>query len=142
MTTAGIGMTAATKTQQTTLEASTSHTSPLNTSGKQSHYYTITNPNRYLARKQHTQHHGTTTARAFIQQFLKEDTTQLHLDIAAATQRQRNKKIEDARSTTTTLWRISSTTLDGYQQEDSCLRHQVCSLQAGQLQDHDALLRL
>ena len=29
------------------------------------------------------------------QQFLQEDTTQLHFDIAAATQQQRNKKIED-----------------------------------------------
>ena len=30
-----------------------------------------------------------------LQQFLQEDTTQLHFDIAAATQQQRNKKIED-----------------------------------------------
>ena len=29
------------------------------------------------------------------QQFLQEDTTQLHFDIAAATQQQRNKKIKD-----------------------------------------------
>ena len=102
------------------------------------------------------------------QQFL-QDTTQLHFDIAAARQQQRNKKIEDTithyimysnfksyhhllidsgasahvcpkdyASSTTTLWRISSTTL----QEDSCLRHQVCSRQAGQLQGHDTLLRL
>ena len=83
-------MTAATKTQQTTLEASTSHTSPLDTSDKQSHYYTSTNPNHYLTRKQHTQHHGTTTARAN-----NSSTTQLHFDIAAATQQQRNMKIED-----------------------------------------------
>ena len=46
------------------------------------------------------------------------------------------------RPTATTLWRIGSTTLHGYKQEDSCLRHQVRSLQAGQLQDHDTLLRL
>ena len=31
-------------------------------------------------------------------------------------------------SSITTLWRINSTTLHGYQQEDSYLRHQVCSL--------------
>ena len=65
MTTAGIGMTTAMRIQQTTLEASTGHTSPLDTSDKQSHDYTSANPNHYLARKQHTQHHGTTTARAF-----------------------------------------------------------------------------
>ena len=65
MTTVAIGMTTAMRTQQTTLEASTSHTSPFNTSDKQSHDHTSANPNHYLARKQHTQHHGTTTARAF-----------------------------------------------------------------------------
>ena len=101
------------------------------------------------------------------QQFLQEDTTQLHFDIAAAGQQQRNKKIEDtithyimysndrlrsiytclpeglhARTTATTLWGVSSTALHGYQQEDPCLRNQVRSLQAGQLQDHDTILRL
>ena len=94
------------------------------------------------------------------QQLPQEDATQLHFDIAAATQKQRQKKVEDnttrytmysnfksyhhllidsgaftlrTGSTTTTLWRISSATLHGYQQEDPCLWHQVCSLQAGQL---------
>ena len=37
------------------------------------------------------------------------------------------------------LWRSSSTILHRDQQEDPCLRHQACSLQAMQLQDHDAV---
>ena len=64
-------MTTAMTTQQTTLEASTSHTSPLDTSDKQSHYHTSTNPNHYLERKQHTQHHGTTAAKAFNSSYKK-----------------------------------------------------------------------
>ena len=103
------------------------------------------------------------------QQFLQEDNTQPHFDIAAARQQQRNKKIEDT-ITHYTMYSnfksyhhlfidsgasthvcpkdyapdlpLGSTTLHGYKQEDSCLRHQVRSLQAGQLQDHDTLLRL
>ena len=76
------------RTQQTTLEASTSHTLPLDTSDKQTHDYTSANPNRYLARERNDH------SKSF-QQFLQEDTTQPHFDIAAARQQQRNKKIED-----------------------------------------------
>ena len=83
------------KTHQTTLEATTSHTSPWDTSDKQSRYHTSANPNHYLERKQHThdimerpqQKLSTIPTR-------EEDRTQLHFDIAAATQRQKIKKIE------------------------------------------------
>ena len=94
MTTAGIGMTTAMRTQRTTLEASTSHTLPLDTSDKQTHDDTSTNPNHYLAREQHTQHHGTTAARAFNNSY-KKTPHSYTFDIAAARQQQRNKKIED-----------------------------------------------
>ena len=93
MTTAGIGMTTAMRTLQTTLEASTSHTSQLDTSDKQTHDYTSTNPNHYLAREQHTTSWND-HSKSF-QQFLQEDNTQPHFDIAAARQQQRNKKIEN-----------------------------------------------
>ena len=92
-TTAGVGMTKATKTQQTTLEASTSHTSPLDTSDKQSYYCTSTNSNHYL--ESNSAHNIMDARSESFQQFLQEDTTQLHFDIAAATQQQRIKKIED-----------------------------------------------
>ena len=105
-------------------------------------------------------------------QQLHDMPPELHFDIAAATQQQRDRKIEDTithyimcsnfkshhhllidsgESTHVCpknyapnlplrpCGELSSTaTLHGYQQEeDSCLRHQVCSLQAGKLQDHD-----
>ena len=38
---------------------------------QENHDYTSTNPNHYLAREQHTQHHGTTTARAFNNSYKK-----------------------------------------------------------------------
>ena len=87
-------MTTAMRTQQNTLEASTSHTSPLDTSDEQSHDYTSTNPNHYLAKKATRTTSWNDHSKSF-QQFLQEDTTQLHFDTAAATQQQRNKKIED-----------------------------------------------
>ena len=64
------------------------HTSPLDTSDKQSHYYTSTNSNHYLERRNIME-------RPRLSTIPQEDTTQLHFDIAAATQQQRNKKIED-----------------------------------------------
>ena len=44
----------------TTLGASTSHTSQLDTSDKQIQHHASTNPNHYLERKHHIQHHETT----------------------------------------------------------------------------------
>ena len=46
-------------------------------------------------RKQHTHTTSRNDHSKNFQQFLREDTTQLHFDIAAATQQQRNKKTED-----------------------------------------------
>ena len=84
------------------------------------------------------------------QQFLQEDTTQLHFDIAAARQQQRNKKIED-----TITHYIMYSNFKSYHHllidsgasthvcpKDYAPEHQARSLQAGQLQDHDDLLRL
>ena len=98
------------------------------------------------------------------QQFLQEDTTQLHFDIAAATQQQRNKKIEDtvthyimcsnfytflpeglrARPTTTTLcgeavpqlYTVTNKKIPVY-----CIKHVPDKQDNFRIKDHDTLLR-
>ena len=116
-----------------------SHTSPLDASDKQSHYQTSRNPNHHMERKHHTQHHGTTTAKAFNssykrthhnytstwqQQHKSKETRRLRTPSRTTsctptsshtTACDRLRSIYTclpeglrARSTTTTLWRISS----------------------------------
>ena len=74
-----------------------------------SHYYTSTNPNHYLARKQHTHTSWNDHSKSF-QQFLQEDTTQLHFNIAAATHNSKGTRRLRTPSHTTSCTPTSSHT--------------------------------
>ena len=148
-------MTAATKTQQTTLEASTSHTSPLDTSKvtttqaqlqittwqENSTHNIMERSQQELSTIPPRRHRTATLRYSSSNTTAKEQEDGGHYHtlhhvlqlqvIPPPADRLRSiytclPEGLHARPTATTLWRISSTILHGYQQEDSCLRHQVC----------------